>query len=322
MASNLVIVAIPAEDDYVWKISSEKKPHMTLLFLGDAMSNPNVTKIQGFLEHAVNILEIGPFGLSVDYRGTLGADEADVLFFRDDWSLRRIAEFRGQLLKNDAIRRAYDSTEQFDGPWQPHLTLGYPLAPAHEDDRDYPGIRWVEFDRIALWYGDFEGPEFRLQYPNYDLAEVAWGVSTTAEKGAEFLEHYGVKGMHWGVRKERTAPAATGVKVTSVVKNPKNRKTKIKAEGGHNHPATEDALRVAEARQKLKKSGSHSLTNDELRDVANRLNLEQQVSDLEKRRRTGIGKQFVDQQKGVAKTAALKKTAQVSAKGAAVALAL
>ena len=33
--SNLVIVAIPDENDRVWKVSSEKIPHMTLLFLGD-----------------------------------------------------------------------------------------------------------------------------------------------------------------------------------------------------------------------------------------------------------------------------------------------
>jgi 2'-5' RNA ligase len=201
--SNLVIVAIPAEDDYVWKISSEKVPHMTLLLLGPVEGAP-VLKIQEFLEHAVNILEIGPFGMDVDYRGVLGPDEADVLFFRQDWwSYKRLSEFRGQLLKNAAIKTAYNSTAQFDGPWIPHLTLGYPTAPAKPLDRDY-GLHYVQFDRIALWYGDYEGPEFRLEYRS-DLTDPA--IAYSAQLGAEFLEHHGVKGMRWGVRK--AARAAT-----------------------------------------------------------------------------------------------------------------
>ena len=34
MSSNLVIVAIPDENDRVWKISSEKVPHLTVLVPG------------------------------------------------------------------------------------------------------------------------------------------------------------------------------------------------------------------------------------------------------------------------------------------------
>lgn len=34
--ANWAIVAIPEERDPVWKYSSEKVPHMTLLFLGEA----------------------------------------------------------------------------------------------------------------------------------------------------------------------------------------------------------------------------------------------------------------------------------------------
>lgn len=279
--ANLVIVAIPAEDDYVWKLSSEKVPHCTLVFMGDAASNQNVLKIQQFLEHAVNILELGPFGLEVDHRGELGPDNADVLFFRKDWSGKRLAEFRGQLLKNEPIRNAYESAPQHDlypDGWTPHLTMGYPRTPAREDKRDFPGIRWVEFDRVALWYGNYEGPEYRLQY-SYDLAEV--GMS--AQAGEEFISHHGVKGMRWGQRKDRAAPAALSATAESIVKNPKNRKTSIKTAGGQNHPATEDAINAALAKQKLKKSGHHALTNAELQELATRLNLEQQVTSLIKR---------------------------------------
>lgn len=287
--SNLVIVAIPSEDDYIHKISSEKVPHMTLLFLGEITEGVPVLKIAQFLEHTVNVTELGPFGLEVDYRDTLGEDEADVLFFKkDDWNLKRIAEFRGQLLGHTPIRTAYDSTEQFP-VWHPHLTLGYPKTPAKEDKRDYPGTRWVEFDRIALWYGDYEGPEFRLTY-NYDLAEVA--MSKESEAGAAFVAHFGVKGMKWGQRKGPPSPVAPSAE--SVVKSNKFAKTKIKTKGGENHPATDDAIKAALAQQKIKLSGTHALTNAELRDLANRLNLEQQVHQLTGKAPKTKGKQFTE----------------------------
>lgn len=288
--ANLVIVAIPAEDDYIWQLSSEQKPHMTICFLGDVVGKP-VMKISDFLEHAVNILEFGPFGLEVDYRGTLGPDQADVLFFRKGWSLRRVAEFRDQILKDNNIRAAYESAPQHDlypDGWTPHLTMGYPGAPAREDKRDFPGTRWIEFDKIALWYGNYEGTEWRLTYDNYDLAEVAM----SAQAGREFISHHGVKGMKWGQRKGRT-PAPVSAQAMSIVKNPKNTKTKIKAVGGHNHPATADAIKAAVSAQKLKKSGHHALTNQELQDLASRLNLEQQVSSLISKRPKSATQQVI-----------------------------
>lgn len=270
---NLAIVAIPAEDDYVWKISSEKVPHCTILFLGDVEDKP-VFRIAEFLQHAVNIMEIGPFGLEVDYRDTLGIDKADVVFFKKGWSGTRIEQFRSQLLQNNDIRDAYDSVEQFP-EWLPHLTLGYPQTPAKEDKRDYPGIHWVKFDRIALWYGDSQGVEFRLEY-NYDddLAEVA--MSLTTERGRDFLEHYGVKGMRWGQR----SSSPTAVTTQSVVNRGLRSKTKVKAKGGQAHPATNDAIKAAEQKQKLKKSGTAALSNQELRELTTRLQLEEQAKAL------------------------------------------
>jgi 2'-5' RNA ligase len=288
--ANLVIVAIPAEDDYVWKISSEKVPHMTICFLGDVEGKP-ILKIAEFLQHAVNILELGPFGADVDYRGTLGPDEADVLFFRKDWSLRRIAEFRSQLLKDTNIKTAYDSVEQYP-EWQPHLTLGYPRTPAREDKRDYPGIHWVQFDRIALWYGDYEGPEFRLQHPDYDLMEVA--MSAESATGLQFISHHGVKGMKWGVRKSRPLPSPVAAQAHAVVSSNKLSKSKIKVKGGENHPPSHDAIKAAVAKQKLKKSGPVALSNQELQELATRMNLEQQVARLAGSSSKSRGQKLVD----------------------------
>lgn len=193
--SSWVIVAVPREDDYVNKISSEKVAHMTLLFLGD---NPDLDleAVTQYIQHVTNT-SMPRFGLSVDRRGELGPDQADVLFFDGKYGfLDRIKQFRANLLKNTEIFRAYSSVEQYP-EWTPHLTLGYPETPAHEDDRDYPGINWVSFDRIALWNDDYDGPEFVMPDDEGLETVAAWSEGTN-----NMLQHFGVKGMRWGVKNE------------------------------------------------------------------------------------------------------------------------
>lgn len=282
--SNLVIVAIPEADDPVWKISSEKVPHLTLLFLGENGDNPNRGKMAEFLEHAANV-SLTRFGLDVDHRGTLGEDEADVLFFQDMWELPKLRQFRGHLLADDNIRKAYDSAPQHPGEWKPHLTLGYPDTPARETKER---IYWVQFDRIALWDGNYEGVEFELKRTYYPLEE-ALSMSTTQKVDALFLEHFGVKGMRWGVRKDRVASEATA---ESVINKGLSGKTKVKAKGGELQPASADAVKAATHKQKLRKSGAAALSNQELRDLATRLQLEAQVQALAAPK----GKQFVTRQ--------------------------
>lgn len=222
----VAIVALPAEDERVWKISSEKKPHMTLLFLGDAanISPSDLEQMMLFVQHATEICEHGPFYLDVESRGTLGPDEADVLFFnKRSWNLKWIREFRGQLLKNDQIKTAYDSVDQYD-EWLPHLTLGYPETPAKPIPADWPDRPFygIQFDRIAVWEGDYEGPEFKLESPDregYDDLAVAYSDIQTPDDhrramgmaAVTDLMHYGVKGMQWGKRKS-----------PNVVERPKN----------------------------------------------------------------------------------------------------
>ena len=422
MSSNLVIVAVPDENDRVWKVSSEKVPHLTVLFLGDANEVSNLESIVEFVEHAANTT-LRRFYLPVDRRGELGDDPdkgpADVLFFKKGrYDYKAIRDFRAALLQDNNIKTAYDSAQQFDGPWVPHLTLGYPQStPANEIPDDMISSFYdVSFNKIALWTGDFEGPEFLLkdywdefealesvpmdiamsslahatkvsdtpwsQFKDSDYTdeqyaraclldrgeeagegkqryglpvrepngvlnrnachaaaavlsskggtgsargnkikatdeqlakakqklialykgpldeEVPEGLDSmddmaqTIELGAEFLLHYGVKGMHWGTRKE--SPTAVTPKATSKVPHGAKRKTKIEVEGGENHPAHEDAIKVAQAQAKLKKSGAAALSNNELREVANRLQLEQQVSQLSgNSSRVGRGRAFV-----------------------------
>lgn len=68
----------------------------------------------------------------------------------------------------------------------------------------------------------------------------------------DFLEHFGVKGMRWGVRRNRSQG-----------------------------PASSDARNAAQVRAKIgQNGGTHSLTNKELQDFITRANLEQQYGRL------------------------------------------
>jgi 2'-5' RNA ligase len=243
----LVIVAIPSDDDHVWKVSSEKVPHITLLYLGAPDWDGNeMADVASYVQHAASTLR--SFGMSVERRGVLGDKSADVLFFKKSWSFNDLEKFRSQLRANQAIDKAYLSADQYP-QWTPHLTLGYPETPAHKDDRDYP-ISWVNFDKIAMWVGDSEGPTFQL---NDDRGlDVAMSQELGAQAIEEILEHYGVKGMKWGKRKTRqTEPS---------------------------HPDSQHVTNI-HMRVKSQKT-TRPLSNKELQDAITRMNLEQQYSRL------------------------------------------
>lgn len=67
----------------------------------------------------------------------------------------------------------------------------------------------------------------------------------------EFLRHFGVKGMKWGQRRK-----------------------------GMKEGPSADSARKTAIRQRAKRSGTKSLTNAELQDAINRMNLEQQFKRL------------------------------------------
>lgn len=200
MSSNMVIAAIPDEDDRVWRISSEKIPHMTILFLGDSNKVANLEQIMQFVQHAAET-SLKRFALPVDRRGELGEDKADVLFFKQGYGDREIRDFRSTLLQDQNIKTAYDSSPQFEGGWNPHLTLGYPETPAKSILEDHPKIYDVRFNKIAVWTGDFQGPDFLLK----DYWDEMANLDIPMDVAMSNLEHHGVKGQKWGVRKEEVA---------------------------------------------------------------------------------------------------------------------
>jgi 2'-5' RNA ligase len=238
----VVVVAIPQEDDYTWKVSSEKIPHMTLLYLGDVEVSQHIAE---YVQHAASLLE--PFGMTVDRRGKLGPKDADVLFFDEGYMAKRVDNFRGQLLADTEIFSAYQMAPQFP-QWTPHLTLGFPEKPAKPMNREY-GFNYVQFDRIAIWDGDSEGPTFQLKNNSRFGLEVA--MSTEFE---DVLEHYGVKGMKWG----------------------QHRRSSRQTE-----PNSHDSARVGEVVGRVKtQKTTRILTNAELKDAIERMRLEQEFSKI------------------------------------------
>lgn len=253
---SVVIVALPSNDDLVNQLSSEKVPHLTLLYLGE----PNYTDsewvhVTDFVEYASSLLT--RFSLDVLNRGTLGDKDADVLFFNKKWA-ENIATFRRQLIADPLISRAYVSTDQFPD-WAPHLTMGYPSTPAKAPSKDmYPGIGMVNFDRIAIWTSDYDGPTFELKPYDYDLGVGMSQLKSPSQvMGDGSVSHYGVKGMHWGVRKGD----GSGGSSSPVKSAPKPR-------------TSEDHKEVSKLQDKLHSGGPQSLSNKELQTVLSRMDLE------------------------------------------------
>jgi 2'-5' RNA ligase len=316
LASNLVIVAIPADDDDVWKVSSEKKPHLTILFLGDSMTNPNVSKIVDKVKELSKRVE--PFSLLVDHRGTLGPDEADVLFFTQDipWKL---FDFRSMLMSVQEISMAYNAIPQHQ-LWKPHLTLGYPETPAHSDEWDPMVPQYVSFDKIGVWYGDSEGSEFTLTESSMSRDEE---MAMWAEGEVNTLTHYGVKGMKWGVRRsaqqryaERQQGRAAVNRALGAKKSGQKREEHVERlrtgkanvrdharsgglfleKGKKDKPVKEvssDAAKASIAATKAKKQGKQALSNEEMQALVARMNLEQQLTRLTPPSRTKKGAKFV-----------------------------
>lgn len=303
--ANLCIVAIPAADDDIWQESSEKVPHMTILFLGDAMSNPNVSKIVEYVKKQASNLE--PFSIIVDHRGTMGPDNADVLYFDDDdedlpWQL---VDFRRSLLYDTNIKSAYEALPQFV-EWQPHVTLGYPATPAKEYKLDPGETDYITFDRVAVWYGDYEGTEITLTAnPSPPQSDLAVPDSAWSEPLGNILSHHGIKGMRWGVRGGVGTPRAASVTQKG--------KKKLKGTGGEGHPAHKDAVSARTLGQKAKKSGHQSLSNEELQKYATRLNLEQSVKRLEQNDKSGA-RRFIS---GLVKGQGNQQANQLASKGTA-----
>lgn len=91
----------------------------------------------------------------------------------------------------------------------------------------------------------------------------------------QVLEHYGTKGMKWGVRKKHSAPS--GPTPVTVKTTPGKR---VKTAGGTHQGPHNDAVTAAISRQKAHKSSTDSLSNAELKALVARMQMERQYSQL------------------------------------------
>lgn len=151
----VLIVALPAADDPVTEDSSEDEAHLTTIWFGstdEAAVDPSV--VGPTVERIASTL--APFTAKVERRGTLGDDEADVLFLDAD----DVRFLREALLADEDILNGMKSVEQYP-EWTPHVTLGYPDAPGAERT-----VAAVKFDRLALWVA-----QERIEYPLGEVME-------------------------------------------------------------------------------------------------------------------------------------------------------
>lgn len=132
----------------------------------------------------------------------------------------------------------------------------------------------------------------------------------------DVLAHYGVRGMKWGVRKKRAAPS--GPADVIVRANPGK---KVKTAGGERHNSHQDAVAAAVSRQKARKSSVDSLSNAELKALVQRMQLEQQYSQLKVNRQNPAQKFLVGLLASVGKQQATSAANQYASQQVAKAMA-
>lgn len=116
--------------------------------------------------------------------------------------------------------------------------------------------------------------------------------AATALKGMEavndVLSHHGVKGMKWGVRRANPSGDSSS-NSTSATPKP---------------PASADVKNVDAHKATIKSGGTRALSNKELREVVERMNLDQQYAGLASREPTKIdrGHNYVKKSLTLAKT--------------------
>lgn len=115
----------------------------------------------------------------------------------------------------------------------------------------------------------------------------------------EFVEHFGVKGMHWGVRR-------------SVDGNGRNSSA---AKAASDKTASPDARNASDLQARVNANGTKNLSNKELQDLVTRMNLDKQYGTLSStpagKSKVSKGRDFVDNQSKTGRTLiTAAKTAQ------------
>lgn len=164
------IFLLPSENHPIHDVAAYGEPHMTVIWLGnqgdDFAGDLDAIK-EALAEAAANLT---PVEAAITDRGTLGDDDADVVFFDS----QALTDLRSVLLDATPIHDAMDAVEQFP-EWVQHITIGYPDDPPADDGADLAGTDPIPFDRLALWVG----PDHHEYTLGADMAED----TTTEQSG-------------------------------------------------------------------------------------------------------------------------------------------
>lgn len=104
------------------------------------------------------------------------------------------------------------------------------------------------------------------------------------------LQHFGVKGMRWGVRKRNDVGIAEVTVLNDLKRTPTAR---IVTKKGAGITASDDAARAAGYKQIAKKSGTNALDNKQLQALVTRMNLEHQYSRLQPTPKSKAAKKMI-----------------------------
>ena len=147
------IFLLPHSDHPVNAMSTEDMPHVTTVWLGDLGEDFDISPGDIRQDVRTEAAKFQATYADVMQRGTLGDNEADVLFL----DVTSLAPLRDAMLSHETIHDQMKKAERHP-EWTPHLTLGYPDRPSSAADGDLPTD--ILFDRVALWVGNS-----RYEYP-------------------------------------------------------------------------------------------------------------------------------------------------------------
>jgi hypothetical protein len=134
----------------------------------------------------------------------------------------------------------------------------------------------------------------------------------------EFLEHFGVKGMRWGVRGARSTGITPSHTAPRSGKFPSRHVPASRRVGmpKPHHPVATDAAKTLQLKSQLSKHGPQSLSNQDLQHLVKRMQLENQLRQLDPVHKTA-GRKVVDEAVKIGGNAAKQTAAQFAAKYAA-----
>lgn len=99
-------------------------------------------------------------------------------------------------------------------------------------------------------------------------------------RGEEFLEHFGIKGMRWGVRTRSRGSGGSTSSGSSGHNISLDKHGRMVVDNTKGHGPSQDAMRAAAVKAVAKGSGLHAISNNDLQHLVTRMNLEQQYSRL------------------------------------------